>query len=123
MTQAFRAKLHASNKIPDTPPDCTDIASPCDQNVGVDLKRIIKQLYQIDFEKNHGLWTSDDGQLSASQKRMKFATWAFQAWLVVREQQHLIRSAFVKTGFLIAKDGSENHLIQVSGCRGYDFTQ
>jgi hypothetical protein len=51
---------------------------------------------------------------------MKFATWAFQAWLVVREQQHLIRSTFVNTGFLIAKDGSENHLIQVSGCRGYD---
>ena len=36
----------------------------------------------------------------------------------------MIRSAFVDTGFLLAKDGSENGLIKLQGWKGppaYDF--
>ena len=50
------------------------------------------------------------------------AIWTAAAWVLMREEKDFIRSAFVATGFLIAKDGSENNLIQVPGVSGYDFT-
>ena len=45
---------------------------------------------------------------------MLVATWTSEAWReVCEDNQPLILSAFVKTGFLVAKDGSENVKIQV----------
>jgi hypothetical protein len=39
---------------------------------------------------------------------------ASEAWTELTEtEHHLLRSAFVQTGFLVAKDGSENHLIEL----------
>ena len=54
---------------------------------------------------------------------MLVATWVSDAWDELRrENKHSVRSAFVKTGFLVAKDGSENSLIDISdGGKAYDF--
>lgn len=123
MTRRFRRKLSQHNKRPAyTPPCCTDIVSPSDHNVGAELKRIVTEFYRIDFEANLTAWTSANGRLEESEKRMKLATWVASAWAIVRENEVLLRAAFVQTGFLIALDGSENHLIQVPGVQNYDFT-
>ena len=44
---------------------------------------------------------------------MKMAHWVAAAWAIVREEADFLRAAFVSTGFLVAKDGSENHLIKI----------
>jgi hypothetical protein len=51
-----------------------------------------------------------EGGLSNTRKRMLCAQWASEAWAeFCQENQECIRRAFVGTGFLLAKDGSENH--------------
>jgi hypothetical protein len=57
---------------------------------------------------------------------MLIATWTSVAWAElcdIGKANSLIRSAFVDTGFLVAKDGSENGLIKLQGWTGppYDF--
>jgi hypothetical protein len=44
------------------------------------------------------------------------------AWSVLCEDADFLRSAFSSTGFLIAKDGSENNNIKLAGITDYDFT-
>jgi hypothetical protein len=54
------------------------------------------------------------GGLGDMKKRMLMAKWASEAWTELTEtEHHLLRSAFVQTGFLVAKDGSENHPIEL----------
>ena len=58
------------------------------------------------------LYPSKTGGLSRSDKRKLIVRWVSAAWEEMkRERQHCIKSAFVDTGILIAKDGSENNLI------------
>ena len=57
---------------------------------------------------------------SAQQRRMKMATWAACAWAVLRTKTAFLRSAFVSTGFLIAKSG-EDSLIKIPGVANYNF--
>ena len=52
---------------------------------------------------------------------MKMATWAAAAWQVLKQRSAFLRSAFVSTGWLLAKDGSENALVEVPGVPDYDF--
>ena len=115
-----------------TPPNCTDCISPVDKNVGQALKQKIARKYEKEYRGRHeecmSLWGpgcdygDDDvdcpessGRLSGvARKRMLVARWASEAWTeLCTENQGLLQAAFVKTGFLIAKDGSENHLIQL----------
>jgi hypothetical protein len=103
-----------------TPANSTDCTSPVDHHVGQSLKLKIGKRYQTCLEANREVWEKDveDGGLSASRKRMLVATWASEAWEeVCRENQWMIRQAFVKTGFLVAKDGSENGLIELEPTR------
>ncbi len=46
---------------------------------------------------------------------MKMADWVAAAWAIAREdlESDFLRAAFVSTGFLVAKDGSENHRIKI----------
>ena len=120
-TQAFRAKLQLSNKVAAyTPPDCTDHLSPCDHHVGERLKKMMSVFYKAELDTNRQAWCCDD-PLAAEDRRMKMATWLTGAWSVLRTETAFIRSAFVSTGFLIAKNGSENHLIKVPGIDHYTF--
>jgi hypothetical protein len=98
-------------QVAKTPANCTDCVSPVDRNVGQAIKLKIAKRYEAAYEANTASWDlpKKEGGLGDSRKRMLVATWASEAWdEFCRENQHCIRSAFVETGFLIAKDGSEN---------------
>lgn len=103
-----------------TPPNCTDVVSPVDHHVGAALKGKIYDMYEEQYEKEWVRFNAKpgDGGLEARHKRMMVATWSSKAWDdLCKNHHHLIRKAFVSTGFLLAKDGSENHLVSL----GRDF--
>ena len=89
-----------------TPANCTDCVSPVDKNVAETLKKLIRKKYSSEFALHRDEWNVG---LPESEKRQKVALWASEAWTeFCRDHQDCIKSAFVKTGFLLAKDGSEN---------------
>jgi hypothetical protein len=95
-----------------TPANCTDCTSPVDRNVGQAIKLKIAKRYHATYRANKSQWElpKREGGLSNSRKRMLCAQWASEAWAeFCLENQECIRRAFVGTGFLLAKDGSENH--------------
>jgi hypothetical protein len=95
-----------------TPPECTDVISPCDHHIGRHLQRLIADKYEKAYDENQHDW--DNGGIETFDKRMLFATWASEAWTdLCTNNKHLIKNAFVETGFLLARDGSENHLIKL----------
>ena len=107
-----------------TPADCTDCIAPVDHHVTNALKHIISGFYHQDLEDNLDHWCNPVGQggLEAWQRRVKMATWVAVAWTLLREDAAFLRSSFVSTGWLIAQDGSENHLPKIPGVPNYDFT-
>jgi hypothetical protein len=80
--------------------------------------------YRTAVETKPEIWIASTGDVeledptcrSAMARRMLMAQWLSDAWtdLTVNHPQ-LIESAFVKTGFKIAKDGSEDHKIEIQG--------
>lgn len=101
-----------------TPANCTDCISPVDANIGVTIKNIIARKYEEEFDVNEDEWLlpKKEGGLGNKKKRMLVAKWASEAWAEFTDgtkYNHTVTSAFVKTGFLVAKDGSENHLIEL----------
>ena len=111
-----------------TPPGCTDCLSPVDHHVGQTVKRIIGREYETAFDANEDAWLlpKKEGGLGDMKKRLLVAEWVSKAWAEVTSQyHHLIRIAFVKTGFLVAMDGSENGLIELHKTEypagSYDF--
>ena len=60
-------------------------------------------------------------QRHESERRIKMAQWAAYAWLIVQQKTDYLRSAFVSTGFLVAADRSEDHLIKMTGLDNYTF--
>jgi hypothetical protein len=124
-TDKFRAKMAEYNIKPAyTPPDCTDIVAPSDHHVGARLKKYISLFYHLDMEKNRTRWCNPprQGGLEAWERRVLMAQWTCAAWAVVSQESEFLRKSFVSTGFLIAKDGSENGEIVVPGFPDYDFT-
>ena len=109
-----------------TPADCTDCTSPVDYHVGVWIKQKINARFEEAYDRNLDAWNrpAKSGGLTASTKRMLLAEWSADAWsqLCHPDNNHIIKKAFVKTGFLVAKDGSENHLIELRKGFKYDFT-
>ena len=106
-----------------TTPDCTDQVSSCDHQVGAFFKTVMSTCFNEQFASNRDRWqlTASEGGLAS--ERMKMASWAAIAWEVLKRKPDLLRSAFVSTGFLIAKNGSEMNLIKLAGLENYDFTQ
>ena len=99
-----------------TPSNCTDCVSPVDRNVGQAIKLKIAKLYEADYAQNKDQWElgKTEGGLSDPAKRMLVAKWTSAAWRDISDNHHkLIRSAFVKTGFLIAMNGTENDKIEL----------
>ena len=124
MTQKFRAKLLAGNTLPAyTPPDCTDVISPSDHHVGNELKRIISVFYHEELSANMDTWCGDGSEFTTSYRRMKMATctWAAAAWEILKRRSDFLKASFVSTGWLLAKDGSENNLVKIPGVPDYDF--
>ena len=100
-----------------TPANCTDCVSPVDRNIGQWLKQRVYQLQEDEMdlpENSHWALAVEQGGLGKPQKRQLVVKWVAQAWGELKEhRQHCINSAFVDTGVLIAKDGSEDHLIRL----------
>ena len=80
---------------------------------------MVTTFYHTDLEANSEVWRSDG--LDTSATRQKIAAWAAAAWAILRTETDRIRSCFVATGFLIAQDGTEDHLIQIPNVPGYSF--
>ena len=56
---------------------------------------------------------------AAMTRRMLMARWMSDAWTeLTTNYSGLIESAFVRTGFKLAKDGSEDSLIELQGWAG-----
>ena len=54
-------------------------------------------------------------------RRMLMARWMSEAWdSLVTDHSDMIEKAFVSTGFLLAKDGSEDHLLKLQGWTDQD---
>ena len=115
-TAAFKADCVTANVLPAyTPPDCTDVISPSDHHVGNELKRIMSIFYHEELDANRQVWCGNNSDFTRSYRRMKMATWAAAAWQVLKQRSAFLRSAFVSAGWMLAKDGSENALVEVPG--------
>ena len=76
--------------------------------------------YQEAIERDPQIWRAeaadqeieDANCASAMHRRMLMAEWLSLAWTdLTTNHQELIEKSFVHTGFLLARDGSEDHLI------------
>lgn len=91
-----------------TPSLCTDRISPVDHHVALTLKTLMRQL----LLRQYSLEALMD--LEMCDKRMAVAQAASESWeRMIQHHSYLFRAAFVDTGFLVAMDGSENHLIEL----------
>ena len=100
-----------------TPANCTDVTAPVDHHIGAAIKAKMRIMYEVWIDQ----WERDgEPPLSASDRRLLLANWVSVAWEELKANgAHLIRQSFVETGFLVARDGSENHLIKMAGVKGY----
>ena len=107
-----------------TAPNCTDCISPVDHHIGRQIQNYMAKCYQEEVDANPAIWiaTSEEQEIedanckSAMNRRMLMAKWLSRAWTdLVENHSNMIDSAFVHTGFLIAKGGSEDHLIELQG--------
>ena len=94
------------------PANCTDVINPPDKNVCQTLKvRVYGRLY-TEFEQHYEQW--DRMGLPEPNKRMLVARLVSEEWAkMCEDSHHLIRSSFVSTGWLLAKDGSEASLVKL----------
>jgi DNA-directed RNA polymerase subunit N (RpoN/RPB10) len=107
-----------------TPPGCTDCCSPVDHHIGRFIQERMSKMYDAEILAHPEIWIAHDasevlddpGCKSAMQRRMLMASWLSAAWKDLTDKfSHMIRSAFVHTGFLLALDGSEDGLIDLQG--------
>jgi hypothetical protein len=80
--------------------------------------------YRAAIEANPDIWIASSGDVeledpscrSAMARRMLMAQWLSDAWTdLCDNHSHMIDAAFVKTGFKLAKDGSEDRYIDIQG--------
>jgi hypothetical protein len=80
--------------------------------------------YRRAVENDPDIWIAASGDVdledpacrSAMARRMLMAQWLSDAWTdLITNHAHMINAAFVKTGFKLAKDGSEDGLINIQG--------
>ena len=80
--------------------------------------------YRDAVEHNPEIWIASNAEeeledptcKGAKARRMLMATWLSEAWTsLTTNHSHMIDAAFIKTGFKVAKDGSEDHLIDIQG--------
>ena len=113
-----------------TPANCTDCTSPVDHHVGNFIQNHMKASYLKEVETNPHIWflacdpdhvgvaenIEDVSSNSAMHRRILMAKWLEAAWVdLIFNNRHIIHNAFVETGFLLAKDGSEDDLLKLQG--------
>ena len=107
-----------------TSANCTDCISPVDHHIGRYIQTHMGRSYRQELQDNPAHWFAGSGAdeiedvecSSAMHRRILMARWLSAAWDDLRSKEpHMLRSAFVQTGFLVAKDGSEDDLIKIQG--------
>lgn len=107
-----------------TAANCTDCISPVDHHIGRYIQNHMGRAYQRAIEANPEIWIADNADqeiesadsTSAMARRKLMAQWLSDAWRdLCTKDSHMIVSAFIRTGFLVAKDGSEDGEIQLQG--------
>jgi hypothetical protein len=92
-----------------TPSQCTDHTSPVDHHVAMTLKKLVAKRFDAAFE---AIADWEDSDLSLSNKRMLVATWVSESWSQMCAENHeLFEQAFLRTGFHVPMDGSEDDKI------------
>ena len=80
--------------------------------------------YRRAIEDNPDIWIASGADVELEDpacrgsmaRRMLMAQWLSDAWTELKDNHaHMIDAAFVKTGFKLAKDGSEDGLIDIQG--------
>lgn len=114
-----------------TPPGCTDTVSPVDHHIGRRIQNFMAARYQEELETNPHIWLASDGEdveiedtnsSSAMERRMLMAQWLSDAWSDLQTNgAKQLDAAFLQTGFLVALDGSQDHLIQLQGWKGRPY--
>ena len=85
------------------------------------MKSYMAIFFHEEMELHQSEW--EEKTLPASNRRMLMAWWTVLAWQKLKTKVHLLRQAFVSTGFLLAADGSEDNLIKMSGLpEGHKYT-
>jgi hypothetical protein len=98
----------------------TGRAVPVDHHIGAWMKEAMAVLYEHELERNLEQW--ENGELTAAERRIYIANWVGTAWTVLKTMPEFIRKSFVSTGWLLAKDGSKNHLVKLKKfLKDYDF--
>ena len=112
-----------------TAANCTDCISPVDHHIGSYMQKHMGAGYRTEVLNNPAIWiaTSEEQEIedanckSAMHRRMLMARWMSEAWdSLVTDHSDMIEKAFVSTGFLLAKDGSEDHLLKLQGWTDQD---
>jgi len=105
-----------------TAPNCTDCISPVDHHIGRFIQNSMGKSYRDAVEQNPDIWMSatedldDPNCRSAEARRKLMAQWLSKAWdNLTSEFSHLIEAAFVKTGFKLALDGSDDYKMEIQG--------
>jgi hypothetical protein len=108
----IKTKLVAADIYPVfAPSQCTDVVAPVDHHVGQWMKEAMAVMYEHELERNREAW--ENGELTAAERRIYIVNWVGTAWEVLKTMPVFIRKSFVSTGWLLAKDGSENHLVKL----------
>jgi hypothetical protein len=107
-----------------TAANCTDCISPVDHHIGRHIQKHMGRSYTRAIQENPEIWIASSAEVeiedaacrSAMARRMLMAQWMAEAWDDLRfNHSSMIRKAFVRTGFLVAKDGSEDGEIAIQG--------
>jgi hypothetical protein len=126
ISHAFQSLCRAFGIIPVyTPEGTTDVTAPVDHHVGKHLKSIMQTCWEEELQVRYAIWSEEEAALprgvKASYRRCLMLSWGVRAWADTQTRHHMLRQAFVSTGWLNSMDGSENHLVQVKGCDNYDL--
>jgi hypothetical protein len=105
-----------------TAANCTDCISPVDHHIGRFIQNHMGASYRDAVERAPEIWISatedldDPNCRGAMARRMLMAQWLADAWTeLTTNHSHMIDAAFVKTGFKLAMDGSDDHKVQIQG--------
>ena len=96
-----------------TPADTTDMVAPVDHHCGALLKHLMSIFYHEAVKDHRYEWMYDSSALSASRRRMLMAEWLVNAWIIMQQQPNFFKQAFVSTGWLLKRDGSEMGKIKI----------
>jgi hypothetical protein len=76
------------------------------------MKEAMSVLYDQELTSHLEDW-EDGGGLTTAERRIYIVNWVAIAWDVLKTMPEFIRTSFVQAGWLLAKDGSVNHLVKL----------